>query len=365
MSCTCDRDGTGAGGIAGAGPACAACPLRDLGADGRDHGHHRHVDTAHDHGDHSDHGSKNHGSKDHGHSHGVQPGADRKYLWIALLLLGGFMVGEVIVALISGSVALLADAGHMLSDVGALAGSLWAISLAARPVTDRWTFGLKRAEILSAAINGITLLVVGALVGVESIGRLIDPPPVDGGPVLVVAIVGVLVNVAATWVLARANRTSLNVEGAFQHVLTDLYAFIGTAIAGLVVVLTGYVRADSIASLLVVALMFRSAWSLLRESGRVLLEAAPKGMSLEDIRSHLLEVPEVIAVHDLHAWTVTSDLPALSAHVVISDRCFERGLSPVVLDHLQECLSGHFDVEHSTFQLEPASHQRHEAGAHH
>jgi cobalt-zinc-cadmium efflux system protein len=180
----------------------------------------------------------------------------------------------------------------------------------------------------------------------------------------VVALLGVVVNIAATWVLSRADRTSLNVEGAFQHILTDLYAFIGTSIAAIVILTTGYVRADAIASLVVVALMLHSAWGLLRDSGRVLLEAAPKSVALAEVREHMLELPEVVGVHDLHVWTVTSDLPALSAHVVIDDDCFTNGRSPVILDHLQECLHGHFDVEHSTFQLEPASHLTHEAGHH-
>jgi cobalt-zinc-cadmium efflux system protein len=346
-----------------AGPeatGCALCPLQPESA--TDHGHPHDRPTS-DAGQHE--GGQHHGGKDHdGHSHGVSADADRRYLWTALVLLAGFMVIEVVVALLTGSVALLADAGHMLTDVGALAGSLWALSLARRPATGQWTFGLKRAEILSAAINGITLLVVGAVVAVESVDRLLHPPPVQGAALLVVAIIGALVNLAATWILARANRSSLNVEGAFQHLLTDLYAFIGTAIAGVVILTTGFLRADAIASLLVVLLMIRAAWGLLRESGRVLLEAAPRGMSLEQVRDHLLAVPEVIAVHDLHVWTVTSDLPALSAHVVVSDRCFSAALTPVLLDHLQSCLAGHFDVEHSTFQLEPQTHQQHEAGAH-
>ena len=299
-----------------------------------------------------------------GHSHGVAADANLRYLFVALGLVVGLMIIEVVVAIASGSLALLADAGHMLTDAGAIAGSLWAIRLAARPAAGVWTFGLKRAEILSAAINGITLLVVAMLIGVESIGRLIDPPPVDGGPVLIVAIVGVVVNVVATWVLSKANRTSLNIEGAFQHVLSDLYAFIGTAIAGVVILTTGYLRADAIASLVVVGLMLRAAWGLLRDSGRILLEAAPESVALEEVRSHMQELPEVLGVHDLHVWTVTSDLPALSAHVVISDACFTNGRSPVILDHLQDCLHGHFDVEHSTFQLEPAGHRTHEAGRH-
>ena len=306
-------------------------------------------------------------SADHAHgdhAHGVSADADRRYLLIALILLAAFMLAEVIVAVISGSLALLSDAGHMLSDVGAIGGALWAIALAARPPSGKWTYGLKRAEILSAAGNGITLLVVSGIVTAEAITRLIHPPAVEGGPVIVVAVAGVIVNVAASWVLARANRSSLNVEGAFRHVLTDLYGFIGTVIAGIIIVTTGFTRADAIASLLVVALMVKAAWELLRDSGRVLLEAAPEGMNLEDLRAHLAGVPHVLEVHDLHAWTVTSGQPALSAHVVIEDSCFNDGHAPRLLDQLQNCLVGHFDVEHSTFQLEAAAHASHEPGTH-
>ncbi len=300
-----------------------------------------------------------------GHSHGVEEGgADRRYLFIALGLIVGFMVFEVAVAFISGSLALLADAGHMLTDAGAIGASIWATYLAVRPASLRWTYGLKRAEILAAAINGVTLLVVALLVLFEAIPRLIHPPPVEGLALLIVAGVGVAVNVAATWVLARANRQSLNVEGAFQHIVTDLYAFIGTTIAGVVILVTGYRRADAIASIAVVLLMLRAAWSLLSASGRVLLEGTPEAVDLEEVRQHLLELPEVLSVHDLHAWTLTSNLPALTAHVVIDDGCISRGDAARVLDHLQDCLAGHFDVEHSTLQLEPSTHASHEGDMH-
>jgi cobalt-zinc-cadmium efflux system protein len=300
----------------------------------------------------------------HGHEHGPSADSDRRYLLTALVLLGAFMVAEVVVAALSGSLALLSDAGHMLSDVGAIGGALWAIALAARPPSGKWTYGLKRAEILSAAGNGITLLVVSGVVTAEAITRLIHPPAVDGGPVIAVAVAGIIVNVTASWVLARANRSSLNVEGAFRHVLTDLYGFIGTVIAGIIIVTTGFTRADAIASLIVVVLMVMAAWELLRDSGRVLLEAAPEDIDLEQVRAHLAGVPHVLAVHDLHAWTVTSGLPALSAHIVIEDTCFNDGHAPRLLDQLQACLTGHFDVEHSTFQLEAAAHASHEPGTH-
>lgn len=275
------------------------------------------------------------------------------------------MAAEIAIALISGSLALIADAGHMLTDAGAIAAAIVAARLARRPARGAWTFGLKRAEILSAAANGVTLLVLAAIIGYEAVHRLLDPPAVQGLPVLVVALAGVAVNLAVTWILAKADRTSLNVEGAFQHILTDLYAFLGTAAAGLVIYLAGYMRADPIASLLVCALMLRAAWVLLRDSGRVLLQAAPDDVDIADVRNHILEVPHVLDVHDLHAWTLTSRLPVLSAHIVVTEACFTTGCAGHVLDHLQECLDGHFDVEHSTFQLEPAGHDDHEYAVHH
>ncbi|KQQ28633.1 cation diffusion facilitator family transporter [Frondihabitans sp. Leaf304] len=302
---------------------------------------------------------------DKAHSHGAAPDANTRLLSIALALIIGFLLVEVVVAIISGSLALLSDAGHMLTDAAALAGSLVAIRLAARPSSSRWTFGLKRAEILSAAVNGVTLVVISGIVAVEAIRRLLDPPKVEGGPVLAVALLGVAVNLVAVWVLAKANRQSLNVEGSFQHILTDLYGFIATVVAGIVILVTGFTRADSIASLIVVVLMLHAAWGLLKDSGRILLEGTPEGVDLDAIRGHLLEPAHVLAVHDLHAWTVTSDLPALSAHVTLTDECFHDGHAPRVLDELQACLVGHFDVEHSTFQFEPAGHTAHEPGTDH
>jgi cobalt-zinc-cadmium efflux system protein len=298
------------------------------------------------------------------HSHGVTAGADTRYLSIVLALLVGFMIVEVVAAVASGSLALLSDAGHLLTDAVAILASLWAIRLAARPARDAWTFGWKRAEILSAAANGVTLLVVSALVLAEAVRRLISPPAVHGLPVLIVALVGVVVNLIAVWTLAKANRSSLNVQGSFVHIVTDLYGFLATAIAGLVVLSTHFTRADPIASLVVVALMLHAAWQLLRDSGRILLEAAPVGADLITIRHHLLEVEHVLDVHDLHVWTLTSDLPALSAHIVLSDMCFVDGHVPALLDQTQDCLVGHFDLEHSTFQFEPASHAEHENPTH-
>ena len=241
---------------------------------------------------------------------------------------------------------------------------MWAMHLARRPTSPAWSFGLKRAEILAAAANGVTLVVVGFLVGAEAIRRLVHPHHVHGVPMLTVALIGVAVNVAASTVMARANRRSLNVEGAFQHILTDLYGFLGTAVAAGVIITTGWERADPVASLVVVVLVLWAAWGLLRASGHILLEGTPEAIDLDEVRRHLSELPEVIAVHDLHAWTLTSALPALTAHVVVTDACLQDGTAGMVLDHLQRCLADHFDVEHSTFQLEAASHAAHEPGTH-
>jgi cobalt-zinc-cadmium efflux system protein len=311
------------------------------------------------------------GHRDHhgGHRHFHGPNwdsrqTDVRYLTAALALIAAFMAAEVIVAFAAGSVALFADAGHMLIDVGALGASIWAARLASRPASVSMTYGLKRAEVLSAAVNGIVLLVVAVVVGVEAIRRLIHPVGVTGAALVIVAAVGVVVNLVATGVLARANRTSLNIAGAFAHVRTDLWAFVGTFVAGVIVIVTGWNRADPLASLVIVALMVQAAVALLGDSGRVLLEGTPKGVDLAEVRAHILELPEVETVHDLHAWVVTSDLPAVSAHVVVRDDCFANGLAPQVLDRLQACLAGHFDVEHSTFQLEPVGHVDHESPQH-
>lgn len=283
---------------------------------------------------------------------------------MALGLILGFIAAEVIVSVLARSLALLADAGHMLTDAGALAGSIWAMKLAGRPATPTWSYGLKRAEILSAAANGVTLLVVGTLVGAEAIRRLVHPDHVRGVPMLTVALIGVVVNVGATWALSRADRRSLNVKGAFRHVVTDLYAFIGTAVAALVIITTSWQRADPIASLVVVALCLQASWSLLKPSGHILLEGTPQTVDLDEVRRHIEELSEVLAVHDLHAWSLTSELPSLSAHIVVTDEALQDGGGGVVLDRLQHCLANHFDVEHSTFQLEAATHAQHEPGMH-
>lgn len=285
-----------------------------------------------------------------------------RYVMISLVLISAFLVIEVVTAILSSSLALLADAGHMLIDVAALATSAWALRLAKRPAEGRWTYGLHRAEILSAAVNGVTLAAVALLIGVEAVQRLFSPHHVTGGLVVAVAVLGLFINGFAAWILSKANQRSLNIRGAFLHVLTDLYAFVGTAIAGLIIVFTQWERADALASLFVVVLMIRTAWGLLRTAGRILLQGTPDNLDLDDVRAHLIEVDHVLDVHDLHAWTVTSELPTLSAHVVVEERCFDSGHAPRILDALQKCLSDHFRVEHATFQLEPPTHLSHEEG---
>lgn len=295
---------------------------------------------------------------------GTGSDADVRYLAIALGLIAAFMVAEVVAAVAGGSLVLFADAGHMLTDVGALAAGMWAARLAARPATGTWTFGWKRAEVLSATGNGVLLVVAAVAITIEAVRRLITPARVDGAIVLGVALAGALVNIAATIALSRADRRSLNIRGAFAHLLTDLYAFLGTAVAGIVIIISGWDRADSVASLVVAGLMVLAGRKLLVDAGRILLEAAPSELSLDEVRAHLADVDHVLDVHDLHAWTVTSGLPTLSAHVVVEDHCFSSGHAPQILDALQSCLGHHFDVEHATFQLEPASHAAHEEGRH-
>jgi cobalt-zinc-cadmium efflux system protein len=293
---------------------------------------------AHEHGKHE------------GHAHGVSADADSRKLAIALVLILCFMLVEVVAGLAAGSLALLSDAGHMLTDAAAIGLSLVAIRLAARPAQGVMTYGLKRVEILSAQANGVTLLVLALLILFEGVRRLIDPPDVEGGLVLVVALIGVVVNLAATWVLARANRRSLNVEGSFQHILTDLYAFVATAIAGAIVLWTGWLRADAIASLFVAALMLRAAYGLLRDSGRIFLEASPNDLDPDEIGRTLVAQSCVAEVHDLHVWEISSGFPALTAHVLVSPDCDCHATRRRLADVLQE----QFGIGHTTLQVDHA-----------
>ncbi|MGX1762680.1 cation diffusion facilitator family transporter, partial [Streptomyces lydicus] len=258
-----------------------------------------------------------HGSGGHTHSHGVSGDADRRWLTVALALIGGFMMIEVVVGLLANSLALLSDAAHMLTDAASIVLALTAIRLAARPARGKYTYGFKRAEILSAQANGITLLVLAGWLTYEAIRRLLEPPEVTGGLVVITALFGIAVNIAAAWAISKANRSSLNVEGAFQHVLNDLYGFIATAVAGVVVLLTGFARADAIATLVVVALMVKAGLGLVRESGRIFLEAAPAGLDPDALGRRLVEMPGIDEVHDLHVWQITSGNVALSAHVLV------------------------------------------------
>jgi cobalt-zinc-cadmium efflux system protein len=283
-----------------------------------------------------------------GHTHAATADADRSKLTVALALILAFMAAEVVTGIVANSLALLSDAAHMLTDAAAIGFSLVAIELAKRPAEGQMTFGLKRAEILSAQGNGITLLVLAAIIAIEAVRRLFAPPTVDGTLILVVALVGIAVNVAATTTLAKANRQSLNVEGSFQHLLTDLYAFVGTAIAATVILLTGFDRADALASLLVAALMLRSAIGLLRDSGRIFLEAAPKELDPDQIGRLMAAQAGVVEVHDLHVWEVTSEFPALSAHVTVEADadCHRARLE------LAELIEREFGIHHTTLQVE-------------
>jgi cobalt-zinc-cadmium efflux system protein len=288
---------------------------------------------------------------DHGtHTHGVDAATDQRPLLVALCLIAGFMVGELVVGVLAHSLALLSDAAHMLTDVGAIGLSLVAVRLAARPPAGGLTYGLKRAEILAALVNGATVfLLAGALV-YEAARRMSTPTAVQGVAVLATAAAGILVNLLATWQLAQANRRSLNVEASFRHIVTDLYAFAGTLVAGVVIVTTGFTRADAIASLLVAGLMLRTGAQLLAKAGRVLLEAAPAGTDPEEIGRALVGHPHVTNIHDLHVWEVTSGFPALSAHVLVhpDDDCHAIRLD---LEHL---LDERFGITHTTLQVDHA-----------
>jgi cobalt-zinc-cadmium efflux system protein len=284
----------------------------------------------------------------HDHVHRAGADADRRALGVALGLIVGFMAAEVLAGILASSLALLSDAAHMLTDAAAIALSLVAARLARRPAAGVMTYGLGRAEILSAQLNGVTLVVLAALIVYEAVRRLVSPLAVDAPPVLVVALAGIAVNAVAARVLSGANRQSLNVEGSFQHIVTDLYGFVGTAVAALVIIGTGFDRADPIASLLVAALMLRSAYKLLRASGRIFLEAAPEGVDPRTIGETLAGQPDVVEVHDLHVWEVTSGFHALSAHVVVSPACDCHE----VRVQLEGVLDRNFGLHHTTLQVD-------------
>ena len=282
------------------------------------------------------------------HHHGVSTDADRGKLRLALGLILGFMVVEVVAGLVADSLALLSDAAHMLTDAGAVALALAAATLAARPPSGRFTFGLGRAEILSAQINGAVLLVLAGVLGFEAVRRLLDPPAVDGGLVIAVGLLGAAVNIASAYTLAKAERRSLNVEGARAHVLMDLYASLGAALAGALILLFDFRAADPLAALVVSLLMLRTAWSLLRDSAGVLLEGAPAGMDPDAIGRALARHPGVTEVHDLHVWEVTTGFPALAAHMMVApgDDCHR------IRREIQAEVADRFDIRHTTLQVD-------------
>jgi cation diffusion facilitator family transporter len=301
-----------------------------------------------------------------GHDHGTTTAAagHRGRLTVVLVLTVGVLVAEVIGAGLSGSLALLADAGHMATDALGIGLALGAVSLAQRPPRGRRTFGWQRLEILAAVANGVLLLGVGAFVVVEAVRRIGDPPEIGSGIMLAVAGVGLVVNLVGLAVLRSGRRNSLPVRGAYLEVLGDALGSVAVVVAAVVIAATGWTPADTVASLVVGALVLPRAWQLLREALDVLLEAAPRGVDLDRVREHMRNVDGVLDVHDLHAWTITSGMPVLSAHVVVTDEALEAGHGGRILDALCSCLGSHFDVDHCTFQLEGERHADHEAPVH-
>ncbi|HEY5821276.1 MAG TPA: cation diffusion facilitator family transporter [Propionibacteriaceae bacterium] len=302
-----------------------------------------------------------------GHSHvpsGTAGGQHRKRLLIVVVITASIFVLQVVGGLASGSLALLADAGHMLTDSTGLVIALIAISLAARPATSARTYGLQRLEVLAAMTNGLLLVGVAVWVLLRAIQRWNEPADISSGLMLVVAVVGACANVAGLLILRGGQGESLNLRGAYLEVLGDLLGSLAVIVAALVITFTGYTRADSIASIAIFALIIPRAWSLLRDVVDVLLEATPRGVDLDQVRQHLTEIPGVVDVHDLHAWTITSGVPVMSAHVIVTDECLRTASSGTVLDQLTECVGEHFDVEHCTFQIEPEGHRAHEASFH-
>jgi cobalt-zinc-cadmium efflux system protein len=300
----------------------------------------------------------------HDHDHGVPAGRHRRPLAVVLGISSTILVVEIIGAFLSGSLALLADAGHMLTDVAGLSLALVAAVLAGRPATDTRTWGYRRAEILAAAAQAAVLLAVGGFVLVEGIRRLIEPPAVAAGVMVIFGVVALIGNAVSILLLSRLSHGNLNTRAALLEVVNDALGAVAVLAAAAAIAWTGWSRADALASLLIGVMILPRTWKLLRETVDVLMEATPKGVDLAAVRTHILDVPHVHDLHDLHASSVATDLPVLTVHVVVDDSCFRDGHLPTLLDELQQCLAGHFDVEHSTFQFEPASHAAHEHAAH-
>ncbi|MEI3845156.1 MULTISPECIES: cation diffusion facilitator family transporter [unclassified Microbacterium] len=296
---------------------------------------------------------------------GIRGTGNRRLLAISLAITATVMVVQVVGAVLSGSLALFADAVHMFTDAAALVIALIASVVAARPANDRRTFGYQRAEVFGALINAVILIVLSVWVAVEGVTRLMHPGETElaGGLMLVVAIVGLVANAVALWLLSAAQRHSINVRGAYLEVLGDLIGSAAVILAAVVIVTTGWLQADAIASLLIAAMIVPRAVGLLREVVSVLTESAPQGTHVKEIREHILSTPGVVDVHDVHVWQLTRGAPVFTAHVVVDDAAFADGRSSRILSRLQTCLAEHFDVEHSTFQLEPAGHVEHEAHA--
>ncbi|GAA2231207.1 cation diffusion facilitator family transporter [Streptomyces amakusaensis] len=304
---------------------------------------------------------------DHGHTHGGPPptgtaaAAYRGRLRIALAITLGVMVLEIVGGFVTGSLALVADAAHMATDAVGLAMALLAIHFANRPASANRTFGLARAEILSALANCLLLLGVGTYVVYEAIQRFITPTETEGGLTIVFGLIGLIANVISLSLLMRGQKESLNVRGAYLEVLNDALGSVAVLVSATVILTTGWQAADPIASLLIALMIVPRTVKLLRETLRVLLEIAPKDVDMDEVRAHIVALPGVEDVHDLHAWTITSGMPVLSAHVVVSQGVLDSMGHERMLHDLQGCLGSHFDVEHCTFQLEPAGHAEHEA----
>ena len=300
---------------------------------------------------------------DHAPAGGIRDAGNRRLLAIALSLTATVMVVQVVGAILTGSLALLADAAHMFTDAAALVVALIATAIAARPADDRRTFGYQRAEVLGALVNGVVLIVLSLWVAFEAVQRLLTPAEaeVQGGLMLVVAVVGLLANAVSMWLLGRAQKRSINVRGAYLEVLGDLIGSAAVIVAAIVIVTTGFVQADAIASLFIAVMIVPRAIGLLREVMVVLTESAPSGVHVAEIREHLRGADGVVDVHDVHVWQLTRGAPVFSAHVVVEEAALTDGRASRILASLQTCLADHFDVEHSTFQLEPAGHVEHDA----
>jgi cobalt-zinc-cadmium efflux system protein len=302
---------------------------------------------------------------DHNHTHGLTAtGRHRGRLIAVLAITLSVMLIQLVGSLLSGSLALLADAGHMLSDSAGVFIALMAAWIAALPASDLRTYGYQRAEVLAALANALILVVVAAVIFTEAIRRIGSAPEVRTDIMLYAAILGAAANLVSLLILRKAQQESLNVRGAYLEVMGDLLGSFAVIAAALVIKFTGYLAADTIASVIIALMILPRAWHLLREVVDVLLEATPKGVEVSMIREHILSVAGVVAVHDIHIWTITSGVPVFSAHVVVEDEVLSAKGADQVLDKLTTCLGSHFDTEHCTFQLEPASHYEHESPQH-